>query len=695
MQNTPPSSPFLLSSGQQHPHGATLSCDLNMSDKQGCNFSIYCPDALEVYLCLFDEQENPVEQIKLKERVCSNWFGFVSNIKAGQKYGYRVKPKAHRKVSPEMGLGRLLIDPYAKSLSKALNWDEDAYHQEDNHAFVPKSIVTQRPNYLREPNPKKAHQRILYEAHVKGMTQLHPDIPDDIRGTYKACSHPSILEHLKQLGVTSVQFMPLTSFMPEPFISDKGLTNYWGYNPINLFSADQRYAKTDADSECQEMIRAFKDAGFEVILDVVFNHTAESGEGGTILSFKGLCHRQAYLVREDEHSDEPDFYNYSGCGNTIRVSSNYMSNLVMDAMRHWVQVMGVDGFRFDLASVLAREPMDFKCDATFFKLVQQDPVLSKAVMIAEPWDIGPGGYQLGQYPNYWLEVNDKFRDGVRGFWRGDAGLKADFATRLMGSRDIFRKSLRPMHASINNITYHDGYTLQDMVSYEQKHNLDNKEDNRDGHNHNLSANYGVEGETQKLDVVKLREQQKRNLFTTLILSQGTPHVLGGDELSRTQRGNNNAYCQDNEINWFDWQLDERQSTFLKFCQYVIKLRRENDLLANMMFEDDQYTNAVNIELADWYRVDGSHKQQQDWVNNNHSTFALHIRGKNIEQGSQDLLYLINSHAEDAEFQLPALLNEKGWSCALNTAIENIEQYKDVEVTPTMFVAARSICLLTK
>ncbi len=688
MQYEIESSAFKLSPGHLKPFGATLS-------EKGCNFSIYCPDAEEVYLCLFDEQERPLQQILLRERIQSKWFGFVEGVKEGQLYAYRVRSKAHKKVSDDMSIGKLLIDPYAKALSKALNWNESAYIQNDNHSFIPKGIVLAQSSSKHLPKPKASHQRVIYEAHVKGLTQLHPDVPEKHRGTYLGCTHPSVIKHLKALGITTIQFMPLNAFMPEPFITQKGLTNYWGYNPINFFSVEARYAYKNAFVECQQMINTLKQEGFEVILDVVFNHTAESGEGGPILSFKGLCHKHAYLTMENDEHHEPIYLNYSGCGNTVKVSNTFMMNLIMDAMRYWVQVMGVDGFRFDLASVLAREPMDFKCDATFFKLLRQDPVLSQAVMIAEPWDIGPGGYQLGQYPDYWLEVNDKFRDSVRGFWRGDIGLKADFATRLMGSRDIFRKGVRPMHASINNVTYHDGYTLHDVVSYEQKHNLANKEDNRDGHNHNLTANYGVEGETDDKNIIAIREQQKRNLFTTLIFSQGTPHVLGGDELSRTQNGNNNAYCQDNEINWYDWHLDARKASFLAFCQYAINLRHENSLLANMLFEDDMYTNAVNIELADWYRVDGTHKREKDWVNDNHNCFALHIKGQNEKGQAEEWLYCVNSSDEAREYNLPLLLNNKVWNCVLNTALENINEYKTFPVSPLFTVTPRSIYLFKK
>ena len=700
---------FTLLPGQVAPFGASLT-------SEGCNFSIYCPDARDVYLCLFDDNDNEIAQIQLQQRIQSKWFGLVRGVQQGQRYAYRVNSKAHRKVNAQMDLGRLLIDPYAKQLSHALNWNRAAYEGEtalvlghsvkDNRGFIPKSIVTATPAGLQLESIQSAgasslsagSDRIIYEAHIKGLTQLHPDVPDEHKGTFLGACHPSVLAHLSALGVTCIQFLPVFAFMPEPYISDKGLTNYWGYNPINFFSPDPRYAVNDALADCKHMVQEYQKAGFEVILDVVFNHTAESGEPGSILSFKGLCHRHAYLQIENDELSTPTYINYSGCGNTINSANTYMMTLIIDSLRYWVSEVGVDGFRFDLAASLGREPMDFHADAAIFKILRQDPILKHVVLIAEPWDIGPGGYQLGQFPDYWLEVNDKYRDTVRGFWRSDTGLKAGFATRFMGSRDVFPKGVRPMRTSVNNVSYHDGFTLHDMVSYSNKHNVANLEDNNDGHNHNLSHNYGIEGETNDLDILALREKQKRNLFATLILSQGTPHILGGDELSRTQQGNNNAYCQDNHINWFDWELNERQASFLAFTQYVIALRKNNPLLSHMMFADDEFNNEVNIDTADWYRVDGSFKRDQDWSNDQHHCFALHIVGDTKQFGdakqgeSQEWLYVVNSSQKNAEFNLPLLLNNQNWQCVLNTALTDVEHYDSQFVSPLFMMEARSFCL---
>ncbi|MGB3727441.1 MAG: glycogen debranching protein GlgX [Glaciecola sp.] len=687
---------YSLLPGSVSPYGASLT-------SKGCNFSIYAPDAKAVYVCLFDKNEQLLAQIELAQRKQSNWFGCIANVDENYLYGIRVQPKQNRPVNSHSNINKLLIDPYAKAINRAVNFSE-ALYQNDSSKMVPKAhIVASAPQHLT-PLSIAPQQRIIYETHVKGLTQCHPQVPEKLRGTYLGACDPVVISHLQDLGVTSVQFLPLMSFMPESFTTKQGLTNYWGYNPINFFAPEPRYAVSNALQECKKMVQCYRDAGIEVILDVVFNHTCEGGEDGPVLSFKGLCESHAYLQEQVDESDSNQHLNYSGCGNTIRVSDTYMSTLLLDALRYWVSEIGVSGFRFDLASVVGREVFEFKKTATFFKILRQDPILKHALMLAEPWDIGPGGYQLGHYPNDWLEVNDKYRDVVRAFWRGDKGLKGEFATRLMGSRDIFRKNIRPMHASVNNITYHDGYTLHDIVTYADKHNFDNLEDNRDGHNHNLSANYGVEGETNNPQINALRAQQKRNLFATLLLSQGTPHILGGDELSRTQNGNNNAYCQDNELNWYNWQLSSSAQSFLDFCQYVIQLRQQHSLLQQMTFADDLYDNSQNIQSADWYRRDGSHKTDIDWVNHEHHCFALHIIGygtnasdavceANLHQ--QQWLFCVNSLDKAREFNLPILQNTSAWKCVLDTALVDINQYSKRSVSGVFEMSAHSMLVFTK
>ncbi|GLR69713.1 glycogen debranching protein GlgX [Agaribacter marinus] len=695
---------FSLEKGQMQPYGVSVY-------DEGCNFSIYCPDAESVYLCFFDENEEEIQRIQLKERIQSKWFGFIKGASVGHYYGYRVATKTRRNLVNNT-IDKLLIDPYAKKLTRPLHWDEDLYAGDSCH-MIPKCVIVDDDEHkvphrlISRPQAVDAKARVVYEAHVKGLSKLHPEVPDDIRGTYLGASHPSVIKHIQSLGVTSVQFLPLMAFMPEPFLNGKELTNYWGYNPVNFFSAEPRYAYSDAYTECREMIKAYRTAGLEVILDVVFNHTAEAGDSGTIISFKGFCTSHAYLLEQHDESDSVNFTNYSGCGNTVQVSDTYMLNLILDAMRYWVSEMGVSGFRFDLAATLGRQTFEYRKNAGFFKIIEQDPILKSAVMIAEPWDIGPGGYQLGHFPAHWLEVNDKFRDSTRAFWRGDKGVKGDFATRIMGSRDVFVKTKRPMHSSINNITYHDGFTLHDLVCFENKHNEANLESNRDGHNHNLSANYGVEGLTDDNDINDVRYQQKRNLFATLVLSQGTPHILAGDELSKTQHGNNNAYCQDNEINYLDWQLGERQQSFLAYCQYVIQLRQRYPMLQCMSFSDDQFDNNVNIALADWYRTDGSHKTDIDWVNHEHHCFALHIIAT-VEHNEQEWVFCYNSADTDKKYHLPVLsrtaiknknISNRAWVCKLDTSNGCIDEFvsgiSKMKVSPVFTMPARSFRLFLK
>lgn len=701
--------------------------------EHGCNFSVYGPDAEHICVCLFDENEKEIAQIPLKQREQSRWYGCISNVKHGQLYGYRVRPKASRNIV-DSSFQKLLIDPYAKQLNRPLIWNKQQY-EGDSQAMLPKCVVIGTSiganisknigkstetsakasvvdsTGLSLPAKKRKHQRdnnqrIIYEAHIKGLTMQHPEVPEEQRGTYLGAMHPAIFKHLKRLGITSVQFLPLMSFMAEPFVENKGLTNYWGYNPINFFAPEPRYAIDDALSECKAMIKAYQEHGFEVILDVVFNHTAESGFVGPILSFKGFCASHAYITEQPDETDEVEFMNFSGCGNTVKVWDSYMQMLILDAMRYWLIDMGIDGFRFDLAATLGREQLGFHPKAAFFKIIDQDPILQQAILIAEPWDIGPGGYQLGHFPANWIEVNDKFRDCVRGFWREDEGLKGEFATRLMGSKDIFRKSVRPMHASLNNVTYHDGFTLHDLVCYEQKHNEKNLEENRDGHNHNLSRNYGVEGETQNPDIIALREQQKRNLFASLILSQGTPHILGGDELSRTQQGNNNAYCQDNELNYYDWNLSNTQEDFLAYCSDVIALRQQYPLLQCMHFKDDQFSSECNIAEAYWYRKDGSNKRDIDWVNEEHHCFALHLKstaqqyttGLSTETQAthstklvtEEWVFVINSAESDKHFTLSMLAQDEAWQCMLDTSLASQSACADSVIEAECLIPAHSM-----
>ncbi|MCF2946665.1 glycogen debranching protein GlgX [Paraglaciecola aquimarina] len=662
----------------------------------GCNFAVHCPHADGLELVLFDSKtEQQIQVISVPAKTGKVWHCFVEGIKAGQLYAYRVLGKNHAHLGVIFDYDKLLIDPYAKSLNRPLIWNAEQY-QGDSQSMVPKALVLD--NRTSNPRPAKPNleldQTILYEAHVKGLTQLHPDVPDEIKGKFLGICHPKVLQHLQELGVTAIQLMPVAAFMPEPFITNKGLTNYWGYNPINYFCPDPRYIVKDGVNEFKTMVDCLHEAGIEVILDVVFNHTAEGGLDGPILSFKGFDNSSFYLFERNEYGavDYDKYVNNSGCGNSVNTAFPYVLKMVMDALRYWVTDMGVDGFRFDLAASLGRDPYEFSSLSGFFRTIRQDPVLINTKLIAEPWDIGHGGYRLGQFPSNWLECNDKYRDTVRAFWRGDKGLTSDFATRLLGSRDVFSHENRSILTSVNNISYHDGFTLHDLVSYAERHNEANGEQNRDGHGHNLSANYGMEGVTTDKQVLALRERQKRNLFATLLLSQGTPHVLGGDELSRTQQGNNNAYCQDNEISWLDWNIDETKQDFLTFCQQVIKLRKSSEILHHLNLADDQFSIKNNVEKIYWYRPDGERKLEDDWHDHNNQAFALELRSpvKGEENHQEHWLLVINASDHDVCFQLPNFCESDGWRLKLDTRYAKYSQQPDVVIKNKHLQAYRSI-----
>ena len=678
----------LITQGSPYPLGATLV-------DGGCNFAVYAPDALAVVLCLFQsDTEEMLSEVALPERTGDVWHGFVSNLTEGYLYGYRVERAYHSLHAASSD--KLLIDPYAKKLSRAVHWDARQY-KKDSQFMVPKGVIVEPSSYSSDSvnKPKlKPSERIVYEAHVKGLTMSHPDVPKADRGKYLGACHPSVLAHLTSLGITTVQFMPLCSFMPEPYITEKGLTNYWGYNPINFFAPEPRYAKADAIAEVKHMVQAYHDAGLEVIVDVVFNHTAESGKGGPVLSFKGFCPFQAYLYSQNIEG-KLVFDNHSGCGNTVNTANPFMMGLILDAMRFWVSVIGIDGFRFDLAVCLGREPQEYNKYSGLIRAISQDPVLQNVVLLAEPWDIGPGGYQVGNFPSPWLEVNDKYRDTTRAFWRGDEGLAGEFATRLMGSRDIFHKGVRHISTSVNNVTYHDGFTLHDMVSYEQRHNLANLEDNRDGHGHNLSANYGAEGETSNEKILALRERQKRNLFATLLFSQGTPHILGGDELSRTQQGNNNAYCQDNPISWYDWEMNKRQQDFLEFCQYVIHLRKNSTLLKELQLEDDGFHLSKNVSQINWYKPDGTDKASEDWQARHNQAFGIEIRGSVKTSHHPEHWFLcVNASDNDLRFNLPKLSPFGGWTLHLDTRYPSLSEQPKICIQQVFLQAGKSLTLFS-
>lgn len=681
-----------ISEGRPYPSGASLT-------DTGCNFAVHCPNAGSVTLCLFkSDTEELLFSLEMPAKTGKIWHCHIDGIEAGQLYGYRTSGKIEPHRGMQFDHDKLLIDPYAKKINRPTVWNARQYNG-DSHFMVPKSVVVKG-----EDNPRWFNQdrlripiadTIIYEAHVKGLTKLHPDVPEDIRGTFLGACHPAIIDHLKSLGITAIQFMPVMAFMPEPFISEKGLTNYWGYNPVNYFSPEPRYAREDAIEEFKTMVNTFHEHDLEVILDVVFNHTAEGSADGPTLSFRGFDNTSFYLFEVNEYGviDYQKYVNNSGCGNSVNTANPYVMKMVMDSLRYWVSAMGVDGFRFDLAASLGRDPYEFSALSGFFRTLRQDPILAQVKLIAEPWDIGHGGYRLGQFPSNWHEVNDKYRDTIRGFWRGDSQLTGQFATRLLGSRDIFHKGERPIQASVNHVTYHDGFTLHDIVTYKHRHNEANLEHNRDGHGHNLSESYGVEGPTINHNINVLREKQKRNLFATMILSQGIPHILGGDELSRSQGGNNNAYCQDNDISWFHWQLNERQQDFLNFCKHVIQLRKNSQILTGLSLLDDEYDNRHNVDEVNWYRPDGATKVAQDWQDPNNKAFAVELKGCKAQLDEHWLL-IFNSFDNDVRFHLP-ILQQGSWRLLLDTRYGKISHQPDIKVSDVFLQAYRSVTVFKK
>lgn len=652
---------FTLMAGREAPLGAS-------PDPEGCNFVVWAPEAERVYLCLFDENDTELGQVQLKERQGPHWFGYIAGAVAGMRYAYRVSGPKNPDRGQLFDSDKLLLDPYSVALSRALEWDESLY-QGDSERMMPKSVIYDKAfDWQKVRNPViNDRDLVLYEVHVKGFTKLHPLVPESHRGTYLGLSHPAVIEHIRNLGVTAVQLMPVASFMSEPRLVQLGLNNYWGYNPVCFMAPEPRYAVDDAVQEFKTMVREFHRAGIAVILDVVFNHTAEGGMGGPILCYKGFDNRSYYCFEPGGHG--PDFHRYSnvtGCGNTFNVDHPTGLRLVMDSLRYWVEEMHVDGFRFDLAVTLAREGGEFDAYGGFCKAMMQDPVLRHVKLIAEPWDIGPFGYRLGQFSTLWRELNDRYRDNIRSFWRGDLGTLAEFATRLLGSRDIFPKSYRSIHSSVNFICYHDGFTLEDTVSYDQRHNLPNTEENRDGHGHNLSKNYGMEGPTFDPRIRRLRLQQKQNLMATLLLSQGTPHLLAGDEMGRTQMGNNNAYCQDNKISWVNWQLNTDDEALIEFVQKAIRLRQEHAMFRGLHLDDDLYLGRKpEADRVVWYHPDGNVMTENEWRAPNAQALVLELQSA---EHREHWLLVFNASAYNIHVRLPELEKNRQWTMVLDSAV---------------------------
>jgi len=681
--------------GNPHPRGAIW-------DGKGTNFSLFSANASKVELCLFNPDGSREEQrIELPEFTDEIWHGYLPDIGPGQLYGYRV----HGAYAPEEGHrfnpNKLLLDPYARAHAGDLKWDpacfgytigapdEDlSFDERDSAAFMPKCLVVDSGfDWQASHSPTVPWERtILYETHVRGYTKRHPAVPPDLRGTFRGLASKPVLEHIKALGVTSVELLPIHMFVNDSHLLDKGLTNYWGYNSLGFFAPDPRYAANPAQSlaEFKEMVARFHDAGLEVILDVVYNHTAEGNERGATLSFKGIDNASFYRLLPDQKR----FYiNDTGTGNTLNLSHPRVIQMVTDSLRYWVTEMHVDGFRFDLGTILAREPNGFDDQSGFLKACGQDPILGGVKLIAEPWDCGPGGYQVGGFPPGWAEWNDQFRDTVRDFWRGEAPAAA-LTPVLCASGDTFNRRGRKPWSCVNFITAHDGFTLNDQVTYNDKHNEANGEDNQDGHSHNRSWNCGGEGPSDDPEIIASRERQIRNFLATLLLSHGTPMLLAGDEFGRTQQGNNNAYCQDNEISWVDWDYGERGESLIGFVRRLIALRRHYPILRRQRFLTGTLNEELGVKDVTWINASGREMPDEAWGDGNNKCFGMLMDGRAQPTGvrkrgdDRTLLIVFNAYHDVVEFTLPESAGEAVWRLLIDTNIpEDIgeEQFQTAQV----------------
>ena len=670
--------------GSMYPLGASY-------DGAGVNFALFSQVAQKVELCLFDEEDNET-RIEMTEQNSYVWHNYLPGIQPGQRYGYRV----YGPYDPMQGLrcnpNKLLLDPYAKAIEGNIDGDESLYsywfkspddvtsmNTLDSAAHTMKAaVVNPYFDWGNDQHPNISyHDSVIYEAHVRGMTNLNMDVPPDIRGTYAGLAYPSVIEYLKKLGVTAIELMPIHQFVNDSFLQEKGLSNYWGYNTIGFFAPHNAYSSSgqrgEQVNEFKSMVKAYHHAGMEVILDVVYNHTAEGNNRGPTLSFKGIDNGAYYRLVDN---DRRHYFDTTGTGNSLLMRSPHALQLITDSLRYWVTEMHVDGFRFDLAATLARQFQEVDKLSAFFDIVEQDPVISRVKLIAEPWDLGSGGYQVGGFPSSWSEWNGRYRDCVRDFWRSQPSTLPEFASRLMGSSDLYQVNGRRPVASVNFITAHDGFTMNDLVSYNEKHNEANGEGNRDGESNNRSWNCGVEGPTTIKDVNELRQQQMRNMFATLLLSQGIPMICGGDEVARTQQGNNNAYCQDNAISWTNWDLDEDQKDLLEFVSKLIHLRLEHPVLHRRRFFSgrEQGNDSATIPQVEWMDHTGSIMDMDDWSNTHAFTVMIYLNGSDIPEtdwyGNQmvdnDFILIFNAHYEPIMFTLPDEQYGKKWRLVVDT-----------------------------
>jgi isoamylase len=700
--------------GSSYPLGATW-------DGAGVNFSLFSENATGVELCLFDSTDGAHEtaKIPLREKTGPVWHIYLPELRPGQLYGYRVHGPHEPKAGHRFNTAKLLLDPYAKAIAGTIKWSDALFSYTIGHADadlapdprdssegIPKCVVID-PAFSWGDDARPAtpwHKTVIYELHVKGFTKRHPQVPERLRGTYAGLACPPVLEYLRSLGITAVELMPVHHFVADKHLVDRGLTNYWGYNSIGFFAPEAAYASSGSMgqqvAEFKTLVKTLHREGIEVILDVVYNHTAEGNHLGPTLCFRGIDNASYYRLTHVENEGLRYYMDYTGCGNTLDMTHPNVLSLVMDSLRYWVLEMHVDGFRFDLASALARELHAVDRLGAFFDIIQQDPVLSRVKLIAEPWDLGEGGYQVGNFPVLWAEWNGVYRDTVRRFWKGDAGQVGSMAYRLTGSSDLYGQSGRMPHASINFISAHDGFTLHDLVSYNEKHNEANGENNQDGHNDNLSWNCGVEGPTTESAVLNLRERQKRNFLATLFLSQGVPMLLAGDESGRTQHGNNNGYCQDNEISWMQWELDPRRESLLEFTRSMIKFFHEHPVLRRRHFFQGREIRGLGMKDLTWIRPDGQEMTAQDWENSETRCFGLSLAGDAIdeidERGNRivdvSLLILLNAHYEAIPFVLSEPKPNHQWRLIMDTREGMVRLAPLVRRRATYNVEARSMAL---
>jgi glycogen operon protein len=671
--------------GRPYPLGATF-------DGAGVNFALFSECATSVDLCLFAAVDDAKEahRIRLREQTDQVWHCYLPDVEPGQLYGYRVDGPYDPANGHRFNRHKVLLDPYAKAIGRDVRWDDTlwGYHigdpaadlsfdDRDSAPFAPLAMVLDTAFTWGDDRAPRTpwHKTLIYEVHVKGFTARHPKVPEDRRGTYSGLASEAAIEHLQHLGVTAVELLPVQFFLDDRHLADRGLVNYWGYNTLAFFAPALRYASRQSPrksvQEFKMMVRALHAAGIEVILDVVYNHTAEGHQMGPTLSFRGVDNASYYRLAPDRRY----YMDFTGCGNGFNMQHPRVLQLVMDSLRYWVTEMHVDGFRFDLASALARELFAVDKLGSFFDIIHQDPILSQVKLIAEPWDVGEGGYQVGNFPSGWTEWNGKYRDVVRRFWKGDGGTANEFATRLAGSSDLYAWSGRKPYASINFVTCHDGFCLQDLVSYNDKHNEANGEDNRDGASHNDSWNCGVEGPTDDAEILALRERQKRNLVATVLLSQGVPMLLAGDEIGHTQQGNNNTYCQDNELTWLDWDLDEGKRRFLDFVATLVRIWKEQPVFQRRKFFQGRAIRGTDIKDISWVGPDGKEMSDEAWDAGFVKCLGVRLAGDLIgdvdERGDplagDTLLLLFNAHHEPIEFTLPAARDEHRWERMVDTA----------------------------